>query len=58
MLQCRRWSLKLYLVVFKRTWPERGVNVSIQATYLQTAHSALQYNTPDQHPIWGHRPGC
>lgn len=36
------------LVIFKLTWPEQGVNVSIQATYLQKAHSALQYNTPDQ----------
>ena len=42
-----RMVLKLYLVLFQLTWPEWGINVSIQATYLQKAHSALQYNTPD-----------
>lgn len=47
-LQCKRPALKLYLVLFKLTWPEQGVNVSTQAIYLQKAHNALQYNTPDQ----------
>lgn len=46
-LQCKRTALELDLVLFKLTWPEWGLSVSIQAPHLQKAHSALQYNTPD-----------
>lgn len=33
----------MYSVVFKPSWPEWGVKISIQATYLQKAYTAHSY---------------